>query len=175
VGGSATVTVDTLPTHGTSTSSLDPQFRVYYDAFSYISYIATADDEIPCSTPSACGFACPQKTFNCAGEGEYTIMVLTARTSVAGCSDTEGFYNLRVEVFEGPMGSGPPLSVSEVHLGGQEPRRGYAWGWVPSGPAADDAHFDGNSTPSASALNPAPLREGIEGPGPLQDKTPVSD
>ncbi len=144
-GGSARVTVDTVALSGAATSPLDPIFYVYFDNFS--AAVAIADDEVACTVAPVCGFSCPRRLFNCANQGEYTILVYTSNALDGNCGGTEGIYELEVEVFTGPNGSGSPLPADQVRLGGEEPLRGFQWGLIPPGPAADDVHFWLDSTP----------------------------
>jgi hypothetical protein len=140
-GGSATVRADTLPSAGgITTSPLDLAFTVYFDHFP--TWVVQADDNFTCTVPSDCSYSCPAATFNCGGEGEHTIMVRTIPSALVGCGSREGGYRLGVEVFDNLNGTGTALPESVVRLGGEEPRRGYAWGYLPAGPAGDDVHTD---------------------------------
>ena len=145
-GGSASISIDTVARAGSATSPFDLAFFVFFDSLFPI--LANGDDELPCTVASVCGFSCPQKLFNCGSGGEHTIMVLTyVSGGSAGCGQAEGIYEIAVAVFAGPNGTGSSLPADQVRLGGEEPRRGFPWGYIPPGPAADDASFDENSTP----------------------------
>lgn len=166
-GGSATVAVDTLAVNNASTSPLDPVIRVYHEEF--LSPVAWADDEVACSVSSDCGFACPYLAFNCVDGGEFTIMVGSWAGPLAGCGDAEGYYLLYLEVFAEADQAGASLPAETVGLGGQEPSRGYAWGYPTPGPAADDVAFWWGSTPAgADTSNAAPPAV------PLLDKDPAT-
>lgn len=138
-GGSATISVDTLAVGAATTSPLDPYVNVFDDD-GYA--LAFADDEMTCTVSSACGYECPQTAFNCVEGGEVSILVSTWASGASGCSDAEGYYLLWLEVFDGPDQSGASLPANAVRLGGQEPSRGYGWGYLLAGPAADDAAFE---------------------------------
>lgn len=160
-GGSATVRADTLPSAGgITTSPLDLAFVVFFDQFP--TYVALADDDFVCTVTSDCGYLCPAATFNCAGEGEHTIVVLTYPSTSPGCGSREGGYRLGVEVFDNLNGTGTALPESVVRLGGEEPRRGYAWGYLPAGPAGDDVHTD-FATVSPSGAEGQELEMSFEG------------
>ncbi|MEJ2190007.1 MAG: hypothetical protein P8Y93_11480, partial [Acidobacteriota bacterium] len=108
---------------------------------------------------------CPEAGFNCGDGGEYSIVVETYRNGSAGCSDAEGQYSLVLEVFDGPDQSGASLPANVVRLGGQEPSRGYGWGYLVPGPAADDAPFQVAPALTGAETWGAPLLR-----GPLSDK-----
>ncbi len=132
-GGSATIAVDTAMLASGAASPLDPVFEVYSPTGDFVGF---GDDEITCSVASVCAFDCAQVTMDCAEGGEQTLLVMTAISN--GCGETEGPYELSVQVFDGMGGSGTPLTADAVRLGGEAISRGFGWGFYPSGPALDD-------------------------------------
>ena len=145
-GGSARIKVDTVPVSGGATSSpLDPIFRVYLDTWPAI--VASGDDEVSCTVAPVCGFSCPERLIDCLSGGEYTVLVFTSGAVSGTCGAAWGVYRIEIEVFDALAGGGLSLPAEKVKLGGQEPRRGFAWGFIPAGPAADDVHFWHTSTP----------------------------
>ena len=176
-GGSATVTVDTLGVPaGATTSALDPALHVLHDQYGMSSseVVASGDDEIECTVPPACGFDCPQVTFNCDGDGEHTIRVFTFYGEGSPpCGTEPGWYRLAVEVFDNLNGTGTPLPEAEVRLGGEAVRRGFVWGYLPAGPAYDDVLVDLTSGGVAASGTAAQMSSPLMTEAPVTTKIPV--
>lgn len=132
-GGSATVSADTQAISEATDTPLDLVLSIFDQAGLQV---AVADDEVTCSVAPVCAYQCPIVTFDCPGSEEMTVQVWTA--NALGCGESAGAYQIVVEVFDGPGGTGTSQPASVVRLGGGEPVRAFPWGRYPWGPAQDD-------------------------------------
>ncbi|MGD9264765.1 MAG: hypothetical protein PVJ71_03185 [Lysobacterales bacterium] len=156
-GGSVTFSVDTVLVSDATDTPLDPIAHLFLGS----SLIGFGDDEVPCTVGPVCGYYCPSVTLNCAVEGQYSLLVLTANsTGPAGepaCGSAFGIYELTLEVFDGPNGTGTSLPESSVRLGGAPIGRSFtdSTSFYHQGPAIDDGWTWGGPTAATSAVSDA--------------------
>ncbi len=175
-GGTVNVSVDTKDDTDTAQSDIDPVLLVVDGAGNLL---AIGDDDVACTYPPVCGFACPSVSAVACGEGDsdsnrhdssrklHSIIVRdfgAADATGTPCQEGGG-YGLVVEVFKA---DGSQLSKRRVDLGGgpkrDVPKYALDLGKAPTGPALDDEDvpqglefFDSGA--NRSAASPGALRE----------------
>jgi hypothetical protein len=145
-GGTVNVSVDTKDDTDNAQSDIDPVLLVIDGAGNLLAF---ADDDVDCTYPPVCGFACPSVSALACGsddsdsrrhghdnDGKHSLVVRDFGSS--GCLGGGG-YNLVVEVF---TADGRQLSERRVDLGGgpkrDVPKYALEFGKAPTGPALDD-------------------------------------
>jgi hypothetical protein len=144
-GGTVNVSVDTKDDTDNAQSDIDPVLRVVDGAGNLLAF---GDDDVECTYPPVCGFACPSvSAVACGSDGDnddrepHSIIVRDfGAADVTGTPCQEGGgYNLVVEVFGA---DGHQLSEKTVDLGGgperKVPKYALELGKAPTGPALDD-------------------------------------
>src|SRR5262245_16238360 len=128
-GGHFTATVDNLG------AALEPYFSVSDGTGGFVAF---ADDDVPCTFPPTCGFACPQVVNVPCGSGSTHSIRIAAATSGGGCETGAG-YVLTLEVFNS---GGASIDPKQVKLGGGAKRKVPSWydpdRLLQTGPALDD-------------------------------------
>jgi hypothetical protein len=156
-GGTVNVSVDTKDDTDAAQSDIDPVLLVVDGAGNLL---AIGDDDVECTYPPVCGFACPSVSAVACGDDDsdgnhhdsggnrhdsggkpHTIIVRDfGAADVTGTPCQEGGgYGLVVEVFGA---DGSQLSERRVDLGGgpkrDVPKYALDLGKAPTGPALDD-------------------------------------
>jgi hypothetical protein len=149
-GGTVNVAVDTKDNTDDAEADIDPVLLVVDGAGNLLAF---GDDEVDCTYPPVCGFACPSVTEVACGSGgggghgdrgdDQTHSIIVRDLGAANATDTPcqegGGYNLVVEVF---AADGSQSSERAVELGGgpdrKVPRFALRLGKAPIGPALDD-------------------------------------
>jgi hypothetical protein len=180
-GGTVNVSVDTKDDTEAAESEIDPVLLVVDGVGNLLAF---ADDDVDCTYPPVCGFACPSVTALACGsqgddhnensdrsdrnddsDGEHSLIVRDF--GALGCTDGGG-YNLVVEVFKA---DGSQLSERRVELGGgpkrDVPKYALELGKAPTGPALDDEDvpqglefFDSGLNQSAASPDALLQKEG---------------
>lgn len=135
-GGKITAAVDTKDDLDTGESTIDPILEVLDGTGSLL---AVADDEVDCTYPPVCGFACPQvQEVPCGGANPHSLLVRDFGAAGSGCTQGGG-YELTLKVFDKWGGK---VAEEKVQIGGGAKRNVPDWaveeGKAPVGPALDD-------------------------------------
>ena len=146
-GGTVNISVDTKDDTDEAQSDIDPVLLVVDGAGNLLAF---ADDDVDCTYPPVCGFACPSVTAVACGsdsgrnahhEDKEPHSIIVRDFGAAGdpaCQEGGG-YNLVVEVFNA---DGRQLSERKVELGGgperEVPEYALDLGKAPTGPSLDD-------------------------------------
>lgn len=138
-GGTVNVAVDTKDDTDTAQADIDPVLLLVDGAGNLLAF---ADDDVGCTYPPVCGFACPSATaVACGSDGKHSVIVRdfgAADATGAPCQEGGG-YGLTVEVF---TRDGRQVPERLVDLGGGPRRNAPKWavelGKAPVGPALDD-------------------------------------
>jgi hypothetical protein len=141
-GGSGTVWVQSKDDFDTGTSGVDLVAYVVKNDGTLLGY---ADDNLPCTYPTVCGYACPLVSFSGCDGQKVSVVVKdfgTAELTGTHC-DKGGGYVLSLDVFKS---NGVQLTPAAIALGGGPSR--FVPGWAKSalgipagsenGPALDD-------------------------------------
>jgi hypothetical protein len=144
-GATVNVSVDTKDDTDRAQSDIDPVLRVVDGAGNLLAF---ADDDVECTYPPVCGFACPSvSAVACGNDGDSDDRephsIIVRDFGPAFIADTPcregGGYSLVVEVFGA---DGHQLSEKKVDLGGgperKVPKYALELGKAPTGPALDD-------------------------------------
>lgn len=133
-GGKITAAVDTKDDLDAEESAIDPILEVL-DGTGKV--LASGDDEVDCTYPPSCGFACPQvQEVPCGRANPHSLLVRDFGGSF--CTGGGG-YELTLKVFDKWGGK---VAEEEVQIGGGAKRNVPDWaveeGKAPVGPALDD-------------------------------------
>ena len=135
-GDTVTARVDTRDDLDTRMSCLDPVLELFSPKGEFIT---SEDDNVDCSIPQTCGFACPAIKHVCEKQGEFWLVVRDFGFAPEGACGKGGGYDLTVTVVDR---RGRDVKPSKVKLGGgpfrRVPKAAVQLGKAPRGPALDD-------------------------------------